>query len=95
MNMKNSIICALLVTATLLTPFASAGSQAYNVGVGQLDGFNIAGSLTSPPMLDQDEGLAVIVDAVFNPLSERWVGDITCVVPAEDGVCTGTVSSDE
>lgn len=95
-NMKNSIIVGAIVIVTILAPQAAAGSAGYNADfLGLPVGFNIAGSLTSFPMIDNDKGVAVVSDAVFNPLTERWIGHIKCVVPeSEDELfCTGTVSS--
>ena len=92
--MKNSIILGALVIATILAPQASAGSASYNAPfLGVPDHFDITGTLLSVPMLSQSTGTAVIVDPVFNPLTERWSGDIVCVIPGANNKCTGTVSS--
>lgn len=94
--MKNSIILGALVVSITLAPLAAAGSQGYTADfVGLPAPFNISGSLTSFPMVDNDKGIAVVTDAVFNPLTGRWIGHVKCVVPeSEDELyCTGTVSS--
>ena len=94
--MKNSILLGALVIATVLAPQAAAGSQGYNAPLlGPPVDFDISGSLASFPMIDNDKGVAIVTDAVFNPVTERWTGHIKCIVPesAQELFCTGTVSS--
>lgn len=96
MNMKNSVLIGALVIATTLAPQAAAGSQGYHaLFLGLPVEFDIPGSLLSPPMIENDKGIAVVTGAVFDPVNERWSGLIKCVVPesAEELFCTGTVSS--
>lgn len=92
--MKNSILMGTLLVAIALAPQAAAGSQSYTAdALGVPVPFDISGTLLSPPMLQQSTGTAVIVDAVFNPVTERWFGHIECLVGDANGKCTGTVSS--
>jgi hypothetical protein len=92
------MIVGLLATATTLLPLAAAGSQSYDIPQGQVSQFSISGTLTSPPVLSESEGVAVIQEATFHSDTNTWTGEIRCVVGdrgADDILndCDGTVSS--
>lgn len=97
--MKNSIILGALIAALMLAPLAAAGSQNYNANVvGLPAAFSISGTLSGAepvPTLHETKGTAVIVSAVYNPLTSMWSGTIKCVLPASevDLSCAGTVSA--
>ena len=89
--MKNSILMGSLVVAMALLPsFASAATTAYDVVGGDVEVYLVPGSMNVQPSLDEKQGDAEIVSAVF--LGTQWRVEVECLESAPTH-CLGDIVS--